>query len=241
MTDKKMTGREILIAAMEQYDITYCDEFPPIEAELQFDKECEKNLRKLIRRLNNPFRNYFNTAGRCAAGIAAAILVMICFLAFSKDILTYGERKFTSEFYSYTREDSPDIIYYRFPLGDIESAPKSLRTLFEISYIPEGYELVEHTLNRFGSKENLYYYENTGGEYIIFQQSTLGHGIGFYLPQFAVEEWQYQDIMIVYAKNDRCTYIYWGNYGYTFKLELSSGLSEEECMKIFESVRRVRG
>lgn len=225
MTDKKMTGREILIAAMEQYDITYCDEFPPIEADLLFDEESEKNLRKLIRRLNNPFRNYFNTTGRRVAGIAAAILVF-----FGCSMSVSAVRKPVVEFFTNVYEQ---LVEFFFADESIVNAPSTIETVYTLGYVPEGYQLTE-------LKQHATYIEyvlrNENGLEIVFSQNVLGGVVTL--------DNENSNYSILYSLDNKIGYIEklgvkafeWNSSEYKFSLTVPADISLEECMILIESL-----
>ena len=235
MNDKELSGRERLKEALEQYDKEFFDQFPVEEEKFYFSKKHRKKMNRILRRAQFPWMRRLGMIGKYVA-----IIAIVLFITCNNDILTYGESKFTSEFYSYTTEGRPNVVWYCFPIEDIAKAPKTIETLFEVTYIPEGYELVEHQVSIYKYKNNTYRYENADGDYILFQQNALSRGVGFQLPHWTLEEVQYQDIMILYAVHEKQTTIYWGNYGYSFKLSFSDSLPKEECMKIFDSIQKVR-
>lgn len=225
MTDKKMTGREILIAAMEQYDITYCDEFPPIEAELQFDEECEKNLRKLIRRLNNPFQRYFNTAGRRVAGIAAAILIF-----FGCSMTVSAVRKPVVEFLINVYEK---LVEFFFDEESIANAPSTIETVYTLGYIPEGYELKE-IKRRSGFID--YTWKNENGSQIFMSQRILAGT--------STLDNENSNFTIIYRMGVKIAFIEkfeakafkWNSAEYEFYLTIPDDFSLEECMILIESL-----
>lgn len=225
MTDKKMTGREILIAAMEQYDITYCDEFPPIEAELQFDKECEKNLRKLMRRLNNPFRNYFNTAGRRAAGIAAAILVF-----FGCSMTVSAVRKPVVEFLTNVYEK---LVEFFFDEESITNAPSTIETVYALGCEPEGYELKEIERANVYVK---YILSDDNGNEIVFSQNVLGGVITLDNEKSNYTIFYSSGVKIGYVEKFGVKAFEWNSSEYKFSLTVPSGFSLEECVILIESL-----
>ena len=151
-------------------------------------------MNRILRRAQFPWMRRLGMIGKYVA-----IIAIVLFITCNNDILTYGESKFTSEFYSYTTEGRPNVVWYCFPIEDIAKAPKTIETLFEVTYIPEGYELVEHQVSIYKYKNNTYRYENADGDYILFQQNALSRGVGFQLPHWTLEEVQYQDIMILFC------------------------------------------
>ena len=225
MTDKKMTGREILIAAMEQYDITYCDEFPPIEAELQFDEECEKNLRKLIRRLNNPFRNYFNTAGRRVAGIATAILVF-----FGCSMSVSAVRKSVVEFFTNVYEQLVEFFYDD---ESIANAPSTIETVYTLGYVPEGYELKE--IERYSTRIN-YILRNEHGSEIVFSQKVLDGVVTLDNEKSNYSITYSSGIKIGYIEKLGVKAFEWNSSEYKFSLTIPDDFSLEECMILIESL-----
>lgn len=224
MTDKKMTGREIFEEAMKQYDKTYCDEFPPIEAELQFDEECEKNLRKLVRRLNNPFRNYFNTAGRRAAGIAAAILVF-----FGCSMTVSAVHKPVVEFFTNAYEK---LVEFFFDDKSIANAPATIETVYTLGYVPEGYELVDFC--QYSKKVHSEWRNNDSRLNLI--QFTLNGEYSFDNEYSDYYIMAYDNFHIACIEKYDTKKMFWNNSEYAFELTVPSTFTEEECLLIIDSI-----
>lgn len=228
MTETKMTGREILIAAMEQYDITYCDEFPPIEADLLFDEECEKNLRKLIRRLNNPFRNYFNTVGKRAAGIAAAILVF-----FGCSMSVSAVRKPVVEFFTNAYEK---LVEFFFDDESVANAPSTIETVYTLGYVPEGYELMSSDLSKY---QNRIIWERDSNECIIFIQSTLDGVVSYDNEESKYELIETNNFSVVFVKKHDLLMLFWSDNQYKYSLDVYGGLTLDECVALIESIHEL--
>ena len=237
MSEKEISGRKRLKEALEQYEMTFLNEFSTTEEEIYYSKKHRRKMDHILKRARFSWLTPFEKIGKCVA-----ILAVVFLLAFSKDVFSYGEHKYTSELYSYTMEELPDVTWYRFSREE-EGAPKVLETLFEPTYIPENFELVgQHTSRNF-QKTHSYCFENVNGADIWFFQNTLSYGVGLNEAKRTIEILQVDDIEVVYATatdDEGSTILFWGNYGYTFRLQVPNTFSKEECIKILKSIQKVR-
>lgn len=235
MSEKEISGRKRLKEALEQYEMTFLDEFSTTEEEIYYSKKHRRKMDHILKRARFSWLTPFEKIGKCVA-----ILAVVFLLAFSKDVFSYGEHKYTSELYSYTMEELPDVTWYCF-FREEEGAPEFLETLFEPTYIPEGFELVEQKTQRYYAKNHSYWFENAAGEDIWFTQTTLSHGVGYNTSIRTVEILQVRDLEVLYVSGGEGNIdLFWSNYGYTFKLNLPCGFTKDECMKIFDSIQKVR-
>ena len=235
MNEKERSGRARLKEALEQYDKEFFDQFPTCEENIHISQKHLKKMNHILRKSQSTWLKRLGTIGKCAA-VFAIVLLIVC----KNDIFTYGEHKFTSTLYSYTNEGLHEITWYKF-LPDDDSAPKFLNTLFEPTYIPEGFELVEQKTQRYYAKNHSYWFENAAGEDIWFTQTTLSHGVGYNTSIRTVEILQVRDFEVLYVSGGEGNIdLFWSNYGYTFKLNLPCGFTKDECMKIFDSIQKVR-
>ena len=235
MVDKEKAGRERLEKALSIYEEDLMQEFPPENGDVSWSEQHEAEIEKLIRRSKKQHLKKLIGIGK----IAAVFAIVLCVI-FKNDIFTYGEKKYTSTLYSYTNEGLREITWYKF-LPDDDSAPKFLNTLFEPTYIPEEFELIEQKTQRYYVKEHSYWFENEAGEDIRFNQNTITRSVGFNTKMQTVEILQVRDIEVVCAiSNEEGITLFWSNYGYTFRLKVPQGFTKEECMKIFDSIQKVR-
>ena len=175
----------------------------------------------------------------CQIGGYAAIFAFLLSMAVSNTWLLHGEYKLTAELESYTTERRPSVRYFSYST-DALVAPWSLQTLFELTYIPEGYVLTEHHAYRYGLKEQVFDFRNEAGEVIVFSQKTLSGGVGYDTAYYEIEIIPYRDGEAVCAKSENGISVLWSDYGYRFELKVSDGISLEECLQMMSSIRKVR-
>ena len=133
MTDKELSGRNLLKEAMKLSDQTYLDKYPPIENEVKYSEKYLKYIDRLIKQTKSPFYKYFNTFGKRVAGIAAAMLI-----AFSCAMTVKAVREPVVEFITNVYEKFVEII---FDEKDIAKAPDTIGTVYTLGMIPNGYTI----------------------------------------------------------------------------------------------------
>ena len=157
-----MNGREVLEEALRQCCADYCEEIPCSEEDIDLGEDYEKYMNSLIRRSKKPFRRCFDTAGKRAAGIAAAFLVMIgCTMSVS------AVRKPIVGFLTNTYDKYVELF---FDENDVEKAPTKIETVYTLGAVPEGYELDSKTITPEYTK---FVWKNENGSSIILTQDTL--------------------------------------------------------------------
>ena len=231
MNDQKMTGREVLEEAMRQYDMTYCDSFPPCEEEINLGRVYDEKMSKLIKKSKNPFWYYIRKIGKMAA-----MLVLVLGVVMGMSLISHGERKISSDLYAKPHIVRPDyLIYY---CTSSEDAPKKIETKFELTYIPEGYILTDR--HSYYKKVITIWYEDGQGNIITFEQKLLSSGVGVDLTKDTVETIRIRDVNVLCIRGGGITVFFWGNYGYTFRLNFYGECSQEEIVRMIESMQKVR-
>ena len=233
MTDKECSGRDVLKEALRQSDLTYCDEFPQSELEMTFDNNKFRKMERQIKRSQRHWGRFLLRIGKYAA-----VFILMVGVILGGTISVYGESKFTADLYAEPYFVNPSLMIYRFSYST-EGAPKKLEELFAPTYVPDGYILTEKKLSVY-RRDLIYRYENEEGDCIIFEQMTISHGVGFDINKTVVEVLKIRDLDVVYAESDGLTTMFWGNYGYAFKISLYGKFAKEEAFQVFESIRKVR-
>ena len=156
----------------------------------------------------------------------------------SISLSAYGERKFAVNLQ--TSQGHSNVTWYRFSSKYGEEVLRDFETLFELTYIPEGFVLVEHLVCPRGATQIIHIYENAKGEEICFEQALLSHGRGFNKDQWDVDILQIRDLDVVYGTQLKKKVLFWGNYGYSFSISVYGSFSQEECLKMLESVEKIK-
>lgn len=227
MTDKKMTGREIFEEAMRQYDNSYCDEFPPIEADLQFNELYESDMLKLKRRINNPFLKCCNTIGRHIAGI-----IVVATIVFSCSMTISAVREPVVEFFTNIYEKFVEIFFDK---DDIAKAPDTIEIVYTLGMIPDGYVMDQFIITDVLA-DMTWIHEN--GDRLVLSQDVLD---GFLI--LDVEESNYDIIewngkRIAFVEKYGVKYFFWNFEEYAFSLTASSNISKEESLALIDSLKQ---
>ena len=225
MNEKNLTGEAVLKEALYQYSLTYCDEFPPCDEEIHLDEIYQRKMEKLIKRSKNPFQRYFNTAGKRAAGIAAAILVF-----FGCSMTVSAVRKPVVEFFTNAYEKLVEFFYDD---ESIANAPSMIETVYTLGYVPEGYELKE-IKRRSGFID--YTWKNENGSQIFMSQRILAGT--------STLDNENSNFTIIYRLGVKIAFIEkfsgkafkWNSAEYEFYLTVPNDFSLEECMILIESL-----
>ncbi len=225
MNEKNLTGEAVLKEALHQYSLTYCDEFPPCDEEIHLDEIYQRKMEKLIKRSKNPFRLYFNTAGRRAAGIAAAILVF-----FGCSMTVSAVRKTVVEFFTNAYEK---LVEFFFDDESVANAPSTIETVYTLGYIPEGYELKEIERANVYVK---YILSDDNGNEIVFSQNVLGGVITLDNEKSNYTIFYSSGVKIGYVEKFGVKAFEWNSSEYKFSLTVPSGFYLEECVILIESL-----
>lgn len=228
MNEKNLTGEAVLKKALHQYSLTYCDEFPPCDEEIHLDEIYQRKMEKLIKRSKNPFQRYFNTAGRRAAGIAAAILVF-----FGCSMTVSAVRKPVVEFLTNVYEK---LVEFFFDEESITNAPSMIETVYTLGYVPEGYELMSSDLSKY---QNRIIWERDSNECIIFIQSTLDGVVSYDNEESKYELIETNNFSVVFVKKHDLLMLFWSDNQYKYSLDVYGGLTLDECVALIESIHEL--
>ncbi len=191
------------------------------EPQHEFSKEFTEKMEKLLADFDKPRNRLFNTTlKRTAAAVFAAALLLTA--TFSVSAVRYGVKDFFTEVYE-------NYIYVWF---NGEKSPQSIREVYTLAYVPEGYELIEHEIcenmsKTFWKKEHYA---------LKFIQRTLSD-----YSTYLDNEHEYKTILIgesvVHCTHSDGTYGYiWRDDKYAFSLYSEIPLEEKEIVKIIENV-----
>ena len=225
MSKKKMTGREVLEEALRRYCSVYCNQYPRYEGEIDLGDDYENYMNNLIKRSKNPFQRYFNTIGKRVAGIAAALLIV-----FSCSMTVSAVREPVVDFFTNIHEKFVEIFFEE---DDIAKTPDTIETVYNLGYVPEGYELIEQKISNYGID---FTWRNSDGDIIRFSQDVLQGEVTL--------DYEDSNYSIIYASNLKIVYVdklgqralFWNNSTYSFSMIVSMNLSLDECTHLIESM-----
>ena len=225
MSKKRMNGREVLEEALRQCCADYCEEIPRSEEDIDLGEDYEKYMNSLIRRSKKPFRRCFDTAGKRAAGIAAAFLVMIgCTMSVS------AVRKPIVGFLTNTYDKYVELF---FDENDIEKAPTKIETVYTLGAVPEGYVQESTFLNEVRSSIT---WINDKNHQIILTQTVLDGNITVDNEHNELETVEMNGMTVIYIVTQHYRCYFWNDNEYQFSLDLSTEISHEMALNMIGSM-----
>ena len=148
--------------------------------------------------------------------VVTAVLLAVTVIG----IITNGFRFVEHE--DHTQFDAVDIVDY----------PTSIEEIYEPTWIPEGFEMVE-TYELKTLKQTKYENKN---EFIYIRQHTKSTFLGYADSQkYQVENLLINEYTIVYWKNDNLHKIYWDNGDYI--INIFGTITKDELIKLAESIK----
>ena len=220
-----MNGREVLEEALRQCCADYCEEIPRSEEDIDLGEDYEKYMNSLIRRSKKPFRRCFDTAGKRAAGIAAAFLVMIgCTMSVS------AVRKPIVGFLTNTYDKYVELF---FDENDVEKAPTKIETVYTLGAVPEGYVQESTFLNEVRSSIT---WINDKNHQIILTQTVLDGNITVDNEHNELETVEMNGMTVIYIVTQHYRCYFWNDNEYQFSLDLSTEISHEMALNMIGSM-----
>lgn len=225
MTKKNTSGNDILKEALRESFTDYYRQFPDSENEIDLGEDYEHYIECLIRRSKNPIRRYFNTAGRRAAGIAAAILI-----AFGSSMTVSAIREPVIEFFTNMTESYTEIF---FDQKDVSNAPERIETVYTLGAVPEGY--TQTRFKNFGVAVETAW-TNGNGDKISLSQGTLGLDWALDTEESDFIILERNGKKILFSQKYGLQGYYWVFDKYAFYLILPSDISREEAFSFIDSL-----
>ena len=227
MSKKKMTGREVLEEALRRCCSVYCDQYPRYEGEIDLGNDYERHMNNLIKRSKNPFSRYFNTASRCVAGIAAAILIV-----FSCSMTVSAVREPVIEFFTNIYEKFVEIFFEE---DDIAKAPDTIETVYTLGFIPDGYEISQFIIDELTTDMT---WQNQHGDMIVLSQGVLSGSNTMDIEDTNYDIIEWNSKKIAYSEKFGIKHFFWNSVEYEFSLTVSSNISKEETLALIDSIQR---
>ena len=207
--------REALIKAEEQLEAEMAERAMRITV-------TQEQHEQGVARIMEAFRRHraIKVKRRILISILAAVLAILT----SCTIYVHREKiaAFVEEFY----HNYIDVSY-----GEIDDgAPKEIQTVYQPSYIPEGYELTDSYQD---SARVRMKWVNQDGEKIVFVQTLLSDK----LMSLDIEKGEpksliLNDVTVYYSKYENKDIYVWNDGSYAYKLTLTEDFSPEEIEKV---------
>ena len=216
----------VLQAIQEVFNERFDDEMKELESEEPhiFSEKHNKKMAKLIKDQKKPYFTLICTAGRRAACIVAAILILsasaLSVKAIREAVFDFIMRIF-SDHTIVTTESGTDAGY-----------PETIEEEYYISELPEGFEQTQYGLSISALSIS---YSNNLGKYVLFTQRTKSKYGTNYDNRTEIEIITHNgvDYMMIEYNND-VTYI-WDNGRYTF--EITSNLDKNRLLELCDSTK----
>lgn len=117
---------------------------------------------------------------------------------------------------------------------DGDSLLAEIEHVYTLTYVPEGYDLVENIVDNVGVR---YMYVNGSGEKIIFDQSIKNStSIGIDNDDGKAEVIKYKNLEIYLRTTDDKKHYVWCDENYAIKLVCFESLSQAEILKIIDGM-----
>ncbi len=194
--------------------------------EHNFSAKFERRMEKLIKRREKLYYRLISTTGRRAVCVAAAVILVLCFAMSFESVRAAVKEFFTTVF-------SDHIVMEVYP-EFAENDPDTLEEIYEITALPEGFELVDSEVCSAYAYEN-YVFEDY---YINFGQNTkAAYSISLDNEHSAFETYvdaSGQEYLIHQSQSGSLCVI-WSNNGYI--LEVESNLNKEKVIDLCISTK----
>ncbi len=218
--------REAFMAYNEKYlsEVTDLKQY----ANISIPDTLEERMRKLIRKQTKPLYKLWNTAGKRAACIFIAILIVFSSLTFSVKAL----REPIVEFISKTYRQFTEILFPQDVLSDNLESLSNIEPHWP-SYIPLGYSLSSE--EHFVLSAQRIYSDSNGMILSIEQSYSDGQKIHIDTEQAICRDVMIGNIRGIYSEKDgeRTLFFTSNNQAYI----ISGIISETEIIRIAESIK----
>ena len=201
--------------------IRFQNEIDSFDGDVVISERHERSMRTIFDgALVRPLVWHSARAKIAAATIAAAMFLGSCAVAYSDEIRDFVETVY--EDYISVGFENPD------------EAPQQIEEVYELTYVPQGYTLKEHTK---AFLQNIYYFENSEGYLISFRQQILNGTVSFD-SEHSEQDFIYVSETKVYCSTNENFYCYlWNDGKYALTIESSQKLSCEELENIISGIK----
>ena len=216
----------VLQAIQEVFNERFDDEMKELESEEPhiFSEKHNKKMAKLIKDQKKPYFTLICTAGRRAACIVAAILILsasaLSVKAIREAVFDFIMRIF-SDHTVVTTESGTDAGY-----------PETIEEEYYISELPEGFEQTQYGLS---STALSIYYSDYYGNYILYEQKVKTLYKSYYDDRLNESKVIYSNQEYLIIESDKNTTYIWDNGHYIF--EISSNIDKKSILKLCDSTK----
>jgi len=155
--------------------------------------------------------------------IAAALALTGCAAVFYRQIGNFMEEVYEKYIKVHFVEETP-------------AAPTEIEDVYTLSYVPEGYELINSEINYTWTK---FEYKNSLNETIKFEQFLITDTCNIFDSNQGYSEAMQIESTTVYHKNTDNVNIYkWNNGVYAFSIRDRQSLSKFEIIRIISSLKK---
>ena len=208
-------------ALTEGLSIRFQNEIDNFEGEVVISERHERAMRTIFNGVQvRPFVWPSARAKIAAAVIAATMLLASCAAAYSDEI-----RDFVETIYE-------DYISIGFENSD--EAPRQIKDIYQLTYIPQGYEQKEYIKTKFKS---VYVFENSEGNTIRFEQQILNGAISFDSEYSEYGFFYISGIKVYYYISENYYYYLWNDGKYALTMGTTEELSYEELGSIIDGIK----
>lgn len=226
MTEKELSGKKELIQALQKYELSFEEKYPPEDIEVEFSKQYEVYMEKLLSGKIPKRRKYFNTVGKRIAACVAAVMII-----FGGSMTVKAFREPVVEFFTNAYEKIVEIF---FGDDDIAKAPSEIETVYTLGYVPDGYVMESYSMNKAKTLSQTIF--TNGDTELIFRQYILDIRAGLD-NEYADFEYLYiGDMKVLIVVKNEAISLFWNTNEYAFSLDMHIQISEDEWIAIIRSI-----
>ena len=218
-------GYEKLKAAFRRSNRDFLDsiELAPAE-DVYFSPQYEKKMARLIKKQKRPYWKFTNTVGKRIAVIALAFLML-----FGLSMTIKAVREPVISFIENVFEKFSELFVNK---SETQNAPDKIEEVYTLSGLPDEYEEVLF----YNTEILVKTVWSEGKNEISFSQSKLNSKITFDIESSETKRILLNNAEVFYNYKNQKTQIFWRNNFYVFIIEYSDFASENEMIKLYESV-----
>ena len=211
---RELFGKALAEAFAEKFD----EELAACEETAACSQEHYDKMQKIINSSRSAPKRKFSRKSLVAIIIAAALLLTGCAAYICRNEI----RDFVEDVYE-------KFVRLTYSEGDKQSTPK-ISEVYELTYIPGGYELVEENKNPLIT---FYKFENEKGEFLTFQQDVLDKtNSGLDGEDGNTQLHEFSGFKIYCRVLDTSSHYIWNDGEYSLRLTSSVALDEAELKEI---------
>ena len=216
MTEKQIDLIKKALFNIEMREVRYLDSFPDVD--FVHTEKYIQNINKLLSgKAPKPSTAFFRKP--LLAVIIAIVLLFATACTFKKTIVNFFEE-----------------IYETFTnLKTNEDYDKTITTVYTLSYLPDGYELKNETIN----KTFVSTLWSDGENKILLYQKPLNNGCFTIDTENNDHGYIYtEDLSVFYVRNNNTYLFTWENDYFAFQLKCNDSISLDEAKKIIENISK---